>query len=77
VECIEINGPVECAGVLVNPGDLVVADDNGVCFIPFGRIEDTCQAMMRAVKAEQDLTKALSSGKSMDEMRTIIPPEKW
>jgi 4-hydroxy-4-methyl-2-oxoglutarate aldolase len=77
VECIEINGPVVCAGVQVNPGDLVVADDNGVCFIPQGRIDVVYQALMRAVKAEQDLTKALSSGKSMAEMRTIIPPEKW
>lgn len=77
VECIEINGPVVCAGVQVNPGDLVVADDNGVCFIPHDHIEGVYQAVMRAVKAEQDLTQALSSGKSMEEMRTILPPEKW
>jgi regulator of RNase E activity RraA len=77
VECVEINGPVECAGVQVNPGDLVVADDNGVCFIPYPRIDDVFRAAMRAVKAEQDLTKALAGGRSMEEMRTILPPEKW
>jgi 4-hydroxy-4-methyl-2-oxoglutarate aldolase len=77
VECLEINGPVECAGVQVNPGDLVVADDNGVCFIPYNRIDDVYQAVLRAVKAEKDLTKALAGGKSMEEMRAIIPPEKW
>ncbi len=77
VECIEINGPVVCGGVQVNPGDLVVADDSGVCFIPYDRIEEVYQALMKAVKAEQDLTKALASGRSMDEMRSIIPPEKW
>jgi len=29
-----INEPVECGGVLVRPGDLVVADDNGIVVMP-------------------------------------------
>ena len=77
VECVEINGPVVCAGVQVHPGDLVVADDNGICFIPYNRIDDVYQAVMQAVKAEQNLTQALASGRPMDEMRSIIPPDKW
>jgi hypothetical protein len=32
---------------------------------------------MKAVAAEQELTKALASGRSMSEMRSIISPEKW
>jgi len=77
VETIEINGPVDCAGVQVNPGDLVVADDNGICFIPASRIDAVFQLVMKAVAAEQELTKALASGRSMSEMRSIISPEKW
>ncbi|MDH4293853.1 MAG: RraA family protein, partial [Betaproteobacteria bacterium] len=34
VETVAINGPVQICGVPVNAGDLAVADDNGVCFIP-------------------------------------------
>jgi len=34
LETVEINGPIQIGGVRVAPGDLVVADDTGVCFIP-------------------------------------------
>ena len=35
LETVEINGRVHIAGVSVNAGDLVTADDAGVVFIPF------------------------------------------
>ncbi len=41
VETIEINGPIGIYGVRVNPGDLVVADDSGVTFVPQALIEQT------------------------------------
>ena len=36
---VAINGTVHVAGVRVEPGDLVVADEAGVCFIPFKHAE--------------------------------------
>jgi regulator of RNase E activity RraA len=62
IEAAEINGPVEIGGVQVHPGDLVVADDTGVCFIPRDRILEVLEAAEQKAKAEAARCKAIDSG---------------
>lgn len=38
-EPIEINVPISCGGVIVNPGDLIVADEIGVAVVPYEDLE--------------------------------------
>lgn len=43
---VEVNGTVSIAGCQVNAGDLVVADETGICFVPRAEIErviDRCE----------------------------------
>lgn len=40
IETVEINGPVALDGVLVRSGDIVVADDTGVCVLPPERADE-------------------------------------
>lgn len=37
IQTVAVNQPVSIAGVSVCPGDLVIADEVGVCFVPFDR----------------------------------------
>ena len=37
IRTVAVNRPVSIAGVTVHPGDLVIADEVGVCFVPFAR----------------------------------------
>ena len=52
-----VNIPIQCAGVLVNPGDVVCADDDGVLVIPRNRVEEVV-AVAKAVLAADQKTRA-------------------
>jgi regulator of RNase E activity RraA len=45
--------PVECGGVYVRPGDLVVADGDGVIVIPAERIGDALPIAKRIQEGDQ------------------------
>jgi len=40
IDTVEINAPVQLHGVGIRPGDIIVADDTGICVIPPERAEE-------------------------------------
>jgi 4-hydroxy-4-methyl-2-oxoglutarate aldolase len=62
LETVEINGSIELGGVRIEPGDLVVADDTGVCFIPRDFILEVLELAEKKAKAEELRCKAIDGG---------------
>jgi regulator of RNase E activity RraA len=62
IETIEINGEIQIAGIRVAPGDIVFADDTGVCFIPKARAGEVLELARQKAAAEEAKCKAIDAG---------------
>jgi len=60
--------PILFAGVLVTPGDLVLADGSGVVFLPAGRAVEIIETAERLAARQDAMREAVSAGQPITEV---------
>lgn len=63
----EINVPISCGGVVVNPGDIIVGDRNGVCVIPKDKAEEIMKKALEKRLAQEYTVQ------EMERTKRVIP----
>jgi 4-hydroxy-4-methyl-2-oxoglutarate aldolase len=67
----EVNVPIQCGGVVVMPGDIVVGDSDGVVVVPKEKAETVLQLALGIVAYENELLAKVLKGQSQVEMFSL------
>ena len=67
-EVIAYNVPIECGDVVVNPGDVIFGDYDGVVVIPKGVEREVVEAALEKVRAENVTRDELRRGIKLSEV---------
>ena len=64
----EVNVPVQCAGALVNPGDWVVGDEDGIVVVPLTKVQSVVEAAEKLALVEKKIEDAVANGRELAEL---------
>lgn len=68
MEPIEINVPITCGGVLVNPGDVILADEIGVVVVPQEEAGEILAKALEQAEKEEATRQRIKEGKTVEEL---------
>ena len=68
-----INVPIQCGGVPVHPGDLIIGDDDGVVVVPRASVREILKLADEHLAGEQSRAQQIRSGKKLSEVQNLEP----
>jgi 4-hydroxy-4-methyl-2-oxoglutarate aldolase len=71
MQAMELNGPVTVHNIMVDAGDLIVADDSGVCAIPYDLIETVLEKVKSILAEEANMRELIEGRRPLDELRPL------
>jgi len=66
-----VNTTIQCAGVSVSPGDIIIIDGNGVVVVPKNEASDILDKTRNLLKTEHILKEKIKAGKTIGELVNI------
>jgi regulator of RNase E activity RraA len=67
-EDAELNVPVSCGGIVVNPGDMVIADEIGVTVVPGANLVRVLQEAKAQAEREEATRRRIAEGKTFEQL---------
>lgn len=68
LDTLEINVPITCGGVIVKPGDIVIADEIGVTVVPQENAKEVLLKAQALAEQEELTRKRIKEGKGLEEL---------
>lgn len=68
LDSLEINVPISCGGVIVNPGDIIIADEIGVTVVPKEKAKEVLLKAQKLAEQEELTRKRIKEGKSLEDL---------
>lgn len=68
LDAMEVNVPVACGGLLVRPGDIVLADEIGVVVVTRGQASQILRKAEALAQQEERTRQRIRAGKSVEEL---------
>ncbi len=57
-----VNVPIVCAGEIISPGDIIIADDDGVCLVKRGEAKEVLEKSNERIKNENEKREKFKKG---------------
>jgi regulator of RNase E activity RraA len=68
--------PVDVGGVTVNPGDIIIADEDGVVAVPAALLPGVLEKLQLIFEIEEAMGKAIGGDAPVAEIKAIIAKKR-